>query len=308
MTAGDETFFAAVFGIPVARIRGPREQLERWAADPELYRGTPGLLLRPGSGGAAPFEVVFQTAGRNQVRFRRSGSVLLVQGDLAAFQREDFRRALVHLAKAAAALAGHHLVHAACVRGAGGPAALLCGAHGGGKSTTALLLSERGYPICATDLCLVNGNAEVVGGSRHINLYPEILKRYFPALAAQSAAGEGFGQKVTIEAGDWRFDAMREPVPVARVFLLSVRLRDSHPLCAEVPAMRRLRESPILFDDWISSDWLCPSWKAFLPPVGGARAWESMRRAALGFAGLRHYRVRGDPGFVARAIESEMAS
>jgi hypothetical protein len=200
---GYTTVSASMFGFSVARITGPNSLLNNWALDPDLYRGVPGLALQPDSGGKEPYRLILQPSKRNSIHYSKESATIAVQGDLDSFQREDFRRLVVHIAKTAVRRANHQLVHAAGIVGPSNEAALLCGSQGSGKTTTALYLSDRTCRICATDLCLVNADLRVVGGSTHVNLYPEMLRRYFPNLAeaciSDQEAGSAFDRKISLD-------------------------------------------------------------------------------------------------------------
>jgi hypothetical protein len=298
-----------MFGIAVARITGPNSLLDNWALDPELYRGVPGLALQPDSGGKAPYRLVLRPARHNSIRYRKESATIAVQGDLDSFRREDFRRMVVHIAKTAVRRANHQLVHAAGIVGPSNQAALLCGSQGSGKSTTALYLSDRNCRICATDLCLVDADLRVVGGSTHVNLYPEMLRRYFPHLAAACISNltteSAFDRKISLDPallGAARFADLSHPVPIAHVFLLSVRARESDPYCAALPATERIRQSVVAADDWVTSDWLSPSWRLFFPSLETRRTRRFTENAALKFASLPHDCICGEVDFAGETI------
>jgi len=298
-----------MFGIAIARITGPTSLLTNWASDPELYRGVPGLALRTDARGGEPFRLDLRPSMRNSIQFTRPSTTITVRGDLESFQREDFRRLVVHIAKTAVRLVNHQLVHAAAIVCASNEAALLCGSQGGGKTTTALYLSERNCRIGATDLCLVDADLRIVGGSTHVNLYPAMLRRYFPALAAtcfpEPAAEADFDRKISLDPallGAVRFADLSQPVPIARVFILSVHARKSEPYCEALPPAERLRRSIVVCDDWVTSDWLSPSWRTFFPSLETSRTRKLTQTAAMRFASLPHDVVCGEVDFAAATV------
>ena len=305
---------ASMFGIPVARITGPDLLLSNWASDPDLYRGVPGLALRPVSGGREPYRLVLRPSRHNSISFRSESATITVRGHLDSFRREDFRRLVVHIAKTAVRRADHHLVHAAAIVSASNEAALLCGNQGSGKTTTALYLSERNCRIGATDLCLVDADLRMVGGSTHVNLYPEMLRRYFPTLAAacipEPAARPAFDRKISLDPallGAARFADLTHPIPIARVFILSVRARESQPYCVALPPAERLRQSIVASDDWVTSDWLSPSWRVFFPMLETGRTRRLTENAAIGFASLPHNVICGEVDFAAETIQGAIS-
>jgi hypothetical protein len=312
---GYTTVSASMFGFSVARITGPNSLLNNWALDPDLYRGVPGLALQPDSGGKEPYRLILQPSKRNSIHYSKESATIAVQGDLDSFQREDFRRLVVHIAKTAVRRANHQLVHAAGIVGPSNEAALLCGSQGSGKTTTALYLSDRTCRICATDLCLVNADLRVVGGSTHVNLYPEMLRRYFPNLAeaciSDQEAGSAFDRKISLDPtllGAARFADLSHPVPIARIFVLSVRARESDPYCAALPATERIRQSIVASDDWVTSDWLSPSWRVFFPSLETGRTRRLTENAVVRFASLPHHCICGEVDFAGDIIRRMMTS
>ncbi len=304
---------AAIRDIPVVRILGPRALVDGWLDDPDLRLTVPGFRVLDEPPPRSPlYAVRFEPGGRRcLVRLQEDG-LWTIEGDLDSFARHDFRRLLVHLAKVAVMRAGHALVHAACVVSPSGRTVLLCGAQQSGKSTLAIALACAGYKVISTDVTLLNADVLVLAGTRHVNLFPAVIRDYFPQftdlIPSQAGGVDGFERKIAVPTP--RIEAMGLFgdagcfAAVSHVFHLAIRRRESLPYCQPMDDQEKLQHSVVVSEDWAISTWLSPSWLVFFPTVLDGQAEEQGRRLAVRLAGRPHYRVGGEVDFAVACVQT----
>lgn len=279
-------------GVGRLEVVGPAGRLAAWLSDPDLPQTVPGFSLGETAGGA-DVSLVFQEAAARRCATGGQGTVLQIAGDLASLSRRDFRRLLMHAAKAAVERRGGALVHAACVLAPQGQRILIGGSSGGGKTTLSLLLAGRGCRLLATDVTLLDEHCQVCAGTSHLTVYPQVLAACRPDLAealppGMAGAGSRSTGKISLPRAMLEKELLPSPFPtlqpVERVVRVALDVGANSWARYQLDDQERLAESLILSESWARSVWICPTWEMFLPSLDDeiirARRWELAKKLA----------------------------
>ncbi len=292
----------SMFRLITGSLEGPEEILDSWRKNPELERVVPGLSFLHAAKPDFLIQLIESTVPH--IHYQKHDRMLCLEGELETLSHHALNRTVHYMMRIAAKWKNAVFVHSSCVQITENTCMLICGQSGSGKSSLALALACRGYPIVGTDLTLVQGNRSL-GGTIHMNLYLTTLKNSFPDLYAQLDA-PSFEGKIELPVAKLQpyYADKNQWLEISHIFLVELKSGAATRTCQKLSLNDCLEQSIVLEDVAQWSDWIQPDWLCFYPHLEDAETLTTTYQLARYIAALPHYRLVGDLDFAVRTIES----